>query len=87
MVFSSRIYDLLSINLSKISGNKFAGVYYINILLRRPHNGMVLKGMFLGERLKRFFPRRGVDNEEEKDNNEEEEVNEAEEVVVSKELH
>ena len=35
--FTSRIYNLLSINLSKISGNKFAGVYYINILLRRPH--------------------------------------------------
>ena len=38
VVFSSRIYDLLSINLSKISGNKFAGVYYINILPRRPHS-------------------------------------------------
>ena len=35
--FTSQIYDLLSINLSKISGNKFAGVHYINILPRRPH--------------------------------------------------
>ena len=43
--------------------------------------------MFPGERLKQFFPRREVDNEEEKDTNKEEEVNEAEEVVVSEELH
>ena len=38
VVFSSRIYDLLSINLSKISGNKIAGVHYINILLCHPHS-------------------------------------------------
>ena len=43
-------------------------------------DSMVLEGVFLGERLKWFFPRRGVDDEEG-------EVNEAEEVVVSKELH
>ena len=50
-------------------------------------DGMVLEGVFPGERLKRFFPRRGVDDEEEKDTNEEGEVNEAEEVVESEVLH
>ena len=46
-------------------------------------DGTVLEGMFLGERLKRFFPRRGVDDEKVN----KEEVNEAEEVVVSEVLH
>ena len=50
-------------------------------------DGTVLEGVFLGERLKRFFPRRGVDDEEGVDNEQgkvnEGELNEAEEVVVS----
>ena len=44
-------------------------------------DGTVLKGVFPGERLKRFFLRRGVDDEEEKD------INEVEEVVESDVLH
>ena len=50
-------------------------------------DGTVLEGVFPGERLKRFFPRQGVDDEEEKDTNKEGEVNEEEEVVVSEVLH
>ena len=59
-------------------------------------DGTVLEGMFLGERLKRFFLRRGVDDEEEVDDEEgkvkkgkvnEGELNEAEKVVVSEVLH
>ena len=51
-------------------------------------DGTVLEGVFPGERLKRFFPRRGVDDEEgvdkekEVDDNEGE-VNGAEEVFMS----
>ena len=54
-------------------------------------DGIVLEGVFPVERLKRFFPRRGVDDEEGVDYDEEKvneaEVNEAEEVVVSEVLH
>ena len=50
-------------------------------------DGTVLEGVFPGERLKRFFLRQGVDDEEGVDDKEgkvnEGEVNEAEEVVVS----
>ena len=49
-------------------------------------DGMVLEGMFPGERLKRFFLRQGVDNERGVDDKEEK-FNEAEEVVVSEEIH
>ena len=49
-------------------------------------DGMVLECVFPGERLKRFFPRRGVDEEEGVDDDEGK-VNEGEEVVVSEVLH
>ena len=85
---------------SKKLDNRWDGPYLINDLeelrgtyLLQELDSMVLEGVFPRERLKRFFPRQGVDdeegkcNEEEKVTNKEEEVNEVEEVVVSKELH
>ena len=85
---------------SKKLDNRWNSPYLINDLkesrgtyLLEELDGTVLEGVFPGERLKRFFPRRGVDNEqrvdneEEKDINEEGEVNEAEKVVVSEVLH
>ena len=86
---------------SKKLDNRWNVPYLINDLkesrgtyLLEELDGAVLEGVFPGARLKRFFPRRGVDdkegkviNEEEKVTNEEGEVNEAEEVVVSEDLH
>ena len=46
-------------------------------------DGTVLEGVFPGERLKRFFLRRGVDDEKVNEG----EVIEAEEVVVNEVLH
>ena len=73
---------------SKKLDNRWNGPYLINDLkelrgtsLLEELDGRVLEGVFSGERLKRFFPRQGVDNEEEKD------INEAEEVVESEVLH
>ena len=68
--------------------NRWNDSYLINNLkelrgtyLLEELDGTVLEGVFPGERLKRFFPRRGVDDEEEKD------INEAEEVVESEVLY
>ena len=56
---------------SKKLDNRWSGPYLINdhkesrgTYLLQELDGTVLEGVFPGERLKRFFPRRGVDEEE-----------------------